>query len=219
MGVLSYFFNIFSYKRITYPYVSLFALWNSNTRFTKKTALRRMSKCCNVSIGDYSSIGPKSEVYDTVIGRFSVIAKECLLGVGIHPTCLLTTHSVFYKSSPWTIHPEWKRDINFNECATINIGNDVWIGTRAIIFEGVTIGDGAIVAAGAVVTKDVPPFAVVGGVPAKVIKYRYDDEMIKRLLEFKWWELSDNEISKISDLFHIEKPTVKDIDYYEAFLK
>lgn len=68
------------------------------------------------------------------------------------------------------------------------IGNDVWIGANAIILQGVTIGDGAIIAAGAVVTKDVPPYAIVGGVPAKVIKYRFSDEVILKLLQIKWWD-------------------------------
>ena len=69
-----------------------------------------------------------------------------------------------------------------------HIGNDVWIGLNATILDGVTIGDGAIVAAGAVVTKDVPPYAVVGGVPAKIIKYRFTESQIDFLLKFRWWE-------------------------------
>lgn len=71
---------------------------------------------------------------------------------------------------------------------SVVIGSDVWIGARAAILEGVTIGDGAVVAAGAVATKDVPPYAIVGGVPAKIIKYRFDEETIKKLLELKWWD-------------------------------
>ncbi len=77
------------------------------------------------------------------------------------------------------------------------IGNDVWIGQNAVIMDGVHVGDGAIVAAGAVVTKDVPPYAIVGGVPARVIKYRFDAGTIKELSELKWWELSDGEIASL----------------------
>ena len=74
------------------------------------------------------------------------------------------------------------------ESGMTEIGNDVWIGDRTVIMSGVKIGDGAIVAAGAVVTKDVPPYAVVGGVPARVIKYRFDEATIRRLLDLQWWK-------------------------------
>ena len=81
----------------------------------------------------------------------------------------------------------------------IIIGNDVWIGTRALICAGVRIGNGAVVAAGAVVTKDVPPYAIVGGNPAKVIKYRFEREMIDFLQEIKWWHWPEKELVRCKD--------------------
>jgi hypothetical protein len=77
------------------------------------------------------------------------------------------------------------------------IGNDVWIGDRAFIMAGVRIGDGAVVAAGAVVTKDVPPYAVVGGVPARIIKYRFDQPTVDKLLELKWWRYDISEFGEV----------------------
>ena len=78
----------------------------------------------------------------------------------------------------------------------ISIANDVWIGRHAMIMPGVHIADGAIVAAGAIVTKDVPPYAIVGGVPAKLIRYRFSDDVIAKLLAIRWWEWSDEKIKQ-----------------------
>ena len=79
----------------------------------------------------------------------------------------------------------------------VTIGNDVWIGIKATIMPNITIGDGAVIGANAVVTKDVPPYAVVVGVPAKIIKYRFDEEIIKDLLELKWWNYSESFIKTL----------------------
>lgn len=77
---------------------------------------------------------------------------------------------------------------------TIEIGNDVWIGTSAVILSGVKIGHGAVVAAGSLVTKNIPPYAIVGGNPAKIIKYRFNEDKIKELLEMNWWDWSEEKI-------------------------
>ncbi|MBR6646045.1 MAG: CatB-related O-acetyltransferase, partial [Clostridia bacterium] len=94
------------------------------------------------------------------------------------------------------------KENRFNEFTeTTIIGNDVWIGHSALILEGVKIGDGAIVGAGAVVTKDVPPYSIVVGVPAKVIKYRFSENEIAKLSELKWWDQSVEWIKENVDKF------------------
>lgn len=84
----------------------------------------------------------------------------------------------------------------------IIVENDVWIGWNALILQNVTIGNGAIIGAGAIVTKDVPPYAIIGGNPGKIIKYRFDKETIRKLLEIKWWEWDDEKIKKNINLFY-----------------
>lgn len=84
----------------------------------------------------------------------------------------------------------------------IEIGHDVWIGTNAIILSGVTIGTGAIVGAGSLVAKDVPPYAIVAGNPAKVLRFRFSDELIAKLLQSQWWCLPDTMLKQLEDYFY-----------------
>lgn len=213
MGFKTYSGSLFSLKKITYSYISSLAIWDFRTRFTKTSALGKFTRCFNVSIGKYSSIRDRGRAMNARIGNYSVIAKDCEIGLGVHPTNYLTCHSIFYKNSPWGFHPEWVKPI-VGITKTTYIGNDVWIGAKSIIMDGVTIGNGAIVAAGSVVTKDVPPYAVVGGAPAKLIKYRFNQDIIERLEEIQWWNLSDEKIADVVDLFHIPDPTLEDINRF-----
>ena len=143
---------------------------------------------------------------NTAIGRYCSIARSVNIGQFDHPKDWLSTNPFQYQRSfrintgkrfPHKDHydsdtplPHMQTKANAAVRASTKIGNDVWIGHAAILIAGVTIGDGAIVAAGAVVTKDVPPYASVGGVPAKVIKYRFDEPTRARLLESRWWQFS-----------------------------
>ena len=134
-------------------------------------------------------------LYKTCIGRFCSIGPNVQVVRGQHPTGkFVSTHPVFF-STRKQIGFSFVRENKFQEFRYadvdkryhVKIGNDVWIGQSAMIMEGVTIGDGAIIAAGAVVTKDVPSYAIVGGIPAKILKYRFDKERIGELCNKKWW--------------------------------
>jgi len=141
-------------------------------------------------VGDFTYVGSRSSVGNCDVGKFCSIGPGAIVGgLGLHPSNWISTHPVFY-STHGQIGITFADRNYFDETARSRVGNDVWIGARAIVMNGVTVGDGAIIAAGAVVTKDVPPYAVVGGVPARIIKMRFSNEMIERLLKMKWWDYS-----------------------------
>ena len=215
MSHLSYFGSIISPWKFRCKHISYTALWDNESSFTRYTHLLPGCKLHKVQVGKYSRVGFQTKITNAVIGNFTAIGAESVIGLGQHPTNYITSHSIFYKKGNWGWHDDWvKYPDGFVESKKITIGNDVWIGRRAIIMDGVSIGDGAIVGSGAVVTKDVPPYSIVGGVPAKVIKYRFSEELINRLEEIKWWNLSDEEITKVIDLFHRPNISMDDLDEY-----
>lgn len=161
-----------------------------------KNYVGRKTELNNVTMGYGSYINNNGLLTNTRIGKYTSIGTGLQSVIGRHPIdeCV-STHPAFYSASAdmgLTYAPETTFDeikmIDMDNWIQIVIGNDVWIGNDVRIMEGVTIGDGAIIATGAVVTKDVAPYSVVGGVPAKEIKKRFSDEMIAKLMEYKWWD-------------------------------
>lgn len=156
-----------------------------NNRFGKGTSVNASK------IGRHTYVAENARIVRVEIGAFCSIGPNVIIGgLGTHPTKWISTHPVFYS----TLKQSGKTFVtinSFDELQLNKIGNDVWIGARALILDGVSIGDGAIIAAGSVVTKDVSPYAIVGGVPAKIIRFRFSEEVIARLLEWQWWNLSD----------------------------
>ncbi|MFM9006834.1 MAG: CatB-related O-acetyltransferase [Flavobacteriales bacterium] len=141
----------------------------------------------DVRMGRFSYVGRETQVYHARIGSFTSIGPQVLIGLGEHPAeGFVSTHPMFY-SDRGQSNPVIVDKALFDEMPVTEIGNDVWIGARAILRTGVKVGDGAIIAAGAVVVKDIEPFSIVGGVPAKHIRYRFSHEVIERIKTSAWW--------------------------------
>lgn len=186
--------------------ISKLALIHSNCIISKKARVYMKSRLNGVKMDDYSYIGKSSILHNTIIGKFTSISDCCVIGLPGHPTNHLSTSPIF--TAPFNaLRETWVKDVFYQAGVKVEIGNDVWIGYGVMIPNNIKIGDGAIVAAGAVVTKDVPPYAIVGGVPARVIKYRFDEEKIKKLLKLQWWNKPYIEIRNNLELF-----TKADID-------
>jgi acetyltransferase-like isoleucine patch superfamily enzyme len=156
----------------------------------------------NSSIRSHSYIGKNSTIQNTRIGAFCSIASNVQIGLGQHPLNLFSTSPLFYRKINTFKVQAIDRDNPFLEYRPIEIGNDVWIGLQSIILDGVKIGDGAVVAAGSVVTKDIPPYAIFAGVPAKLVRYRFSREKIEALTNSKWWDLPLGEIMLNIDIYN-----------------
>ncbi|MDY6975886.1 MAG: CatB-related O-acetyltransferase [Pseudomonadota bacterium] len=160
-----------------------------------KARLDRNNYCYKSNLGKYTYTGMNSVVIAADIGAFCSISWNVTIGGANHDFKRVTQHSFLYndrdKLRPLGVPPAYNR-----LDSELKIGNDVWIAAGAVVLRGVTIGDGAVVGANSVVTRDVPPYAVVAGNPAKIIKYRFDSAIIKALTLLKWWEWSDEKIKK-----------------------
>ena len=166
----------------------------------KHVKLYRPYRIYDAQVGDYSYVARNSMINSTIIGKFCSIGPNFLSGKGMHPTNGLSTSPMFYSlgcQNGITLAKENR----FDEMRPVEIGNDVFIGANVVVFNGVKIGDGAIVAAGAVVNKDVPPYSIVGGVPAKLIRKRFSDDCVVALRRIQWWNFSDARLCEVERFF------------------
>lgn len=164
-----------------------------SSRIGKGSKVEAGAAFVDSSMGRYSFCGYDCEISSADIGDFCSIANYVAIGGGEHPIDWVGTSPVFYagrdsvtKKFSAFPRPKPKRVI---------IGSDVWIGYRAILMQGITIGHGAVIGAGAVVTRDVEPYSIVAGQPARHLRYRFDDELRAALLASEWWTLDDATLS------------------------
>ncbi|ATD31833.1 acetyltransferase [Macrococcus sp. IME1552] len=192
-------------KKISQVDISPLAYIDDNCNLCNNVYIDRFCIIHNTQIGSYSYIGYGSSINKTIIGRYCSLASDIKIGLGKHPINLFSTSPIFYThKNPFKININKYLEFN-DESEITRIGNDVWIGANVIIKDGIIIGDGAIIGAGSVVTKNVEPYTIVAGVPAKMIRKRFDDKKIKELQASEWWKKTPIEIEKL--------------DIYNSFLR
>lgn len=200
MDILKTLFRFFYWRILSI--IKTYTVYSNNvnrkTRIGKHVVIHKGTVIgVGVEINDHSYISaPGVVIENTSIGKFCSIALGVKIGLSSHNYNYVTTHPFILKGKHSTKNHE-SRGI---KTKTI-IGNDVWIAADAIIFLGVKIGDGAVIASGSIVTKDVPSYTIVAGVPAKIIKKRFNDVTIENLMETKWWNWDKDKINENISLF------------------
>ena len=140
------------------------------------------------TVEDYTYAAGEVQIIYSHIGKFCSIARSAAINPGNHPQWRVTQHHSTYRRISYDFHSvddekffQWRKD------NSVEIGHDVWIGHAAIILPGVKVGTGSIIGSGAVVTKDIPPYSIAVGIPAKVVKKRFDDKTIEKIMRTEWW--------------------------------
>lgn len=185
--IIKYFLLLIKYRNkkviLNTNNISLKTELGKCVQIMKNTEIGGFSK-----IGKYSYIGKNCSITKATIGNYCSIANNVSIGQGEHDLTKISTNSIFYENA--------FDELTKKECI---IGNDVWIGVDSIILRGGVIGNGAVIGANSVVTKDVPPYAVVVGSPARIIKYRFDDYIIEKIEQSNWFSYDFDEAKEIID--------------------
>ena len=193
--------------------ISIFAIVSANVKVDKTAYIYRGVKAKCATIGAHSYVAANTEIENAVIGKYCSIADHCRIGMSGHSLNYLSTSPIFTQKvnalqERWT-HKDVFKHKTKEEMAYI--GNDVWIGSHVLINGGVRVGDGACIGAGAVVVKDVPPYAIVGGVPAKIIRYRFSEEMIVKLQRLQWCNMHEEKLKDNINLFQKERLNIEEL--------
>ena len=197
--------NYFKYRKTNIsPFASL-----SDCKIDSHVCIRPFAKLERTEIGKCTSIGSLSAVYDTKVGKFCSIARESYIGGANHPLDFVSTSGCFYLKSNFTGICYNEQDYKWHKLTVID--NDVWIGVKAIILSGLHISTGAVIGAGSIVTHDIGPYEIWAGNPARLIRKRFDDETINKLISSNWWEKDDKWLFEHGKYFNSPEEFIKNI--------
>lgn len=210
--ILGLILNIFNNR------ISLWSLVDYKSKISKKAKIYRKTKIFNSQVGDYTYIAPNTSIVCVNIGKFCSISEHCSIGLATHSLKNVSTSPIFTSSNN-ALKKEWVNKNIFEEYSKTVIGNDVWIGTRVIIMGGVKIGNGAVIGAGSIVTKNVPDYAIVVGVPARIIKYRFEENILNELNKIEWWNNTEDTLKTNINIFQKENINLNDLHKLGHFNK
>lgn len=201
-------------KNLINSRISILAIISATAKIDKTAYIYRGVKAKNAIIGAHTYIAANTDIENAEIGKFCSIADHCRIGMSGHSLQYISTSPIFTQTKN-ALQERWiEKDvfIHKSEKERVVLGHDVWVGSHVLINGGVRVGNGACIAAGAVVVKDVPPYAIVGGVPAKVIRYRFPQEVIDKLENIQWWNLPIDILKQNIHLFQQKNISIEELE-------
>lgn len=181
-----------------------------NTIMDEKSELGRRNLVRSSKLGKGSYTGTNTIIKFASIGKYCSLSWNLSIGGGSHDYTHTSMYTDYWYKRTFGIELQQLAE-NKKNYKTF-IGNDVWIGAGAQILSGITIGDGCVIGAGAIVTKDIPPYSIVTGIPGKIQRKRFDEDIIEMLLQLRWWDWSEDKIKNNIDLLR-NQPTVNKLKY------
>lgn len=202
------------FKNLLNSRISNVSFISANVNVDKTAYIYRGVKAKKAVIGAHTYIAANTDIENAEIGKFCSIADHCRIGMSGHSLQYISTSPIFTQTRN-ALQERWiEKDVfvHKSEKERVVLGHDVWVGSHVLINGGVRVGNGACIAAGAVVVKDVPPYAIVGGVPAKIIRYRFPQEVIDKLENIQWWNLPIDILKQNIHLFQQENISIEELE-------
>ncbi len=171
-----------------------------NAKLGRFTEIRDRVAFWDSGLDDYSYVERQAEVIYASIGKFCAIASNARVNALEHPIERVSQHKITYRANEYFLGARLDQDFREKRRGqAVEIGHDVWVGHGAVIMPGIKIGHGAVIAASAVVTRDVAPYAIVAGVPAKFLKWRFDNKISERIIALSWWHWGHDKLAAAVD--------------------